>query len=354
MGRGSPYLKTTYPADLALAGTGFRRGWLAVFFAAALLFPLVGSPLLMDLSCRTAVALVGAHALNLLTGYTGQVSLGHAGLIASGAFTSAILVQELTAPFWVAIPSAVLVGALLGLAVGLPSLRLRGLYLALSTLALHFVILYGAGEYQSGRGFATGILLPRPALGPFTLSGARPWYYALLGVAVLSTLFCLNLVRTRPGRAWMAIRDRDIAAAVTGVNVTLYKLLAFVISSGLTAFSGALWAYYTGFVSVEAFSFFMTIEYIAMIIIGGMGSIQGSILGALFVTVFPYAVDGAINLLPVPDRMQTHLFAVKFGAFGLLMALFLILEPRGLVSIWSRVRTYFDLWPFRYHPLKGS
>jgi branched-chain amino acid transport system permease protein len=336
-----------------LAGTAFLRTWLAVFGAAALAFPLVATPLLIDLACRTAIAVVGAHALNLLTGYTGLVSLGHAGLIAAGAFTSAILVEELKAPFGVAFGCSIVVGALLGLVVGIPSLRLKGLYLALSTLALHFVILYLVGEYQSGRGFATGLLVPRPAVGAFTLSGATAWYYALLGAAALTTLFCLNLVRTRPGRAWMAIRDRDIAAATTGVNVTYYKLLAFVVSSALTAFCGSLWAYYNGFVSVEAFSFFMTIEYIAMIIIGGMGSILGSILGAFFVTVLPYAVDAAINALPVPARLQTHLFAVKFGAFGLLMALFLVLEPRGLVRIWSRVKTYFDLWPFRYHPLKG-
>ena len=353
MSRGSPYLKTSYPGDSALAGTAFLRTWLAVFGAAALAFPLVATPLLIDLACRTAIAVVGAHALNLLTGYTGLVSLGHAGLIAAGAFTSAILVEELKAPFGVAFGSSIVVGALLGLVVGIPSLRLKGLYLALSTLALHFVILYLVGEYQSGRGFATGLLVPRPAVGAFTLSGATAWYYALLGAAALTTLFCLNLVRTRPGRAWMAIRDRDIAAATTGVNVTYYKLLAFVVSSALTAFCGSLWAYYNGFVSVEAFSFFMTIEYIAMIIIGGMGSILGSILGAFFVTVLPYAVDAAINVLPVPARLQTHLFAVKFGAFGLLMALFLVLEPRGLVRIWSRVKTYFDLWPFRYHPLKG-
>ncbi len=337
---------------MALAGTAFRRGWLAVFVVSALAFPLVGTPFLIDLLCRTAIAVVGAQALNLLTGYTGLVSLGHAGLIAAGAFTSAILAEELKAPFWVALPAAIGVGAFLGLVVGIPALRLKGLYLALSTLALHFVILYLAGEYQSRRGLATGLLVPRPAVGRFALSGAPAWYYALLGAAAVTTLFCLNLVRTRPGRAWMAIRDREIAAAATGVNVADYKVLAFVVSSALTAFCGGLWAYYTGFVSVEAFSFFLTIEYIAMIIIGGMGSILGSVLGACVVTVLPYAIDAAINALPVPDRIQIHLFAVKFGTFGLLMALFLALEPRGLVRIWSRVRTYFDLWPFRYHPLR--
>ncbi|MBI3029248.1 MAG: branched-chain amino acid ABC transporter permease, partial [Candidatus Rokubacteria bacterium] len=166
-------------------------------------------------------------------------------------------------------------------------------------------------------------------------------------------LFCLNLARTRPGRAWMAIRDRDVAAASMGVNVAAWKVLAFVVSSALTAFGGGLWAYYLGFVSVEAFSFFLTVEYIAMVVIGGLGSVLGALLGATFVTVLPYAIDALVNLVPVPDRVLTHLFAVKFGAFGLLMAVFLILEPRGLVSVWSRIRTYFDLWPFRYHPLKG-
>ena len=259
MPSGSPYLKTTYPAEMALVGTGFRLTWLAILGAAALAFPWVGNAFLVDLACRTAIAIVGAHALNLLTGHTGLISLGHAGLMAAGAFTSAILMEELKAPFLIAAPAAIVVGAVIGLVVGVPSLRLKGLYLALSTLALHFVILYLLSEYQSARGLSSGLLLPKPAVGPFTLSGPTAWYYALLGTAVLATLFCLNLVRTRPGRAWMAIRDRDIAAAAAGVDVTYYKLLAFVVSSALTSFCGSLWAFFNGFVSVEAFSFFMTI-----------------------------------------------------------------------------------------------
>jgi branched-chain amino acid transport system permease protein len=262
-----------------------------------------------------------------------------------------VLTVELGAPFWIALPAAPLAGAGLGFLVGIPSLRLKGVYLALSTLALHFVILYAAAEYQSARGFSTGIMMPRPALGPLRIAGAGTWYYTLVAVAAGVSLFCLNVVRTRAGRAFMAIRDRDIAAAATGINVTRYKLLAFVVSSALTALGGSLSGYYASFVSVEAFGFFAAIEYIAMITIGGLGSILGSILGAVFVTLLPYGVDALINVLPVGERVQTHLFAVKFGAFGLLMALFLVFEPRGLVSIWSRLRTYFDLWPFRYHPL---
>jgi branched-chain amino acid transport system permease protein len=348
---GSPYLRTTYEDDAALVATPVRRFWLGALAVALAAVPLVAPPLVLDLLCRAAVAVVGAHALNLLTGYTGLVSLGHAGLIAAGAFTSGILSHELGAPFWVTMPASLAVGAVLGLVVGAPSLRLKGVYLALGTLALHFLIIWAVGEYQSGRGLSTGLLLPRPALGPLRVAGPVTWYYVLVAVAAACTVFTLNLVRTRPGRAWTAIRDRDIAAAATGVNVTAYKLLAFVVSSAMTAFCGSLWAYYTGFVSVEAFSFFMTIEYIAMVIIGGVGSVLGGVLGALFVTLFPYAVDAAIDALPVPEHFHTFLFAVKFGVFGLLMALFLTLEPRGLVSIWSRVRTWFELWPFRYQPM---
>jgi branched-chain amino acid transport system permease protein len=346
---GSPYLKTSYEEDLALVGRPLVAGWLAALVVALLAAPLVATPLVLDLLCRTAVAVVGAQALNLLTGYAGLVSLGHAGLIAAGAFTSAILAAEAGVPFPLTLVAATVVGGVVGLAVGVPSLRLKGLYLALSTLALHFVILYAAGEYESGRGYSSGILLARPRW----LDGALAWYYLLVGAAAAVSLFCLNLARTRPGRAWMAIRDRDVAAAATGVDVTRYKLIAFVVSSALTALCGSLWAYYNKFVSVEAFGFFMTIEYIAMIVIGGTGSVLGSILGAIFVTVLPYGVDEVVNALPVADRLQTHLFAVKFGAFGLLMALFLLLEPRGLVSLWGRLRTWAVLWPFRYHPLRG-
>ena len=351
MPRPSPYLRTTYETDAALLNTPVRRVWFAILVLALLALPFVGSALVIDLLCRTALAVIGAQALNLLTGYTGLVSLGHGGLMAAGAFASGIVTVELGAPFWVALPVAPVVGGLLGFLVGIPSLRLKGVYLALSTLALHFLILYVASEYQSARGFSTGIMMPRPVLGPFTIAGGRAWYYTLLLLAAFTSLFCLNVVRTRAGRAFMAIRDRDIAAAATGINVTRYKLLAFVVSSAITAFGGSLYGYYTNFVSVEAFNFFTAIEYIAMITIGGLGSILGSILGAAFVTLLPYGVDALINVLPVGERVQTHLFAIKFGSFGLLMALFLLFEPRGLVSIWSRVRTYFDLWPFRYHPL---
>ncbi len=143
-------------------------------------------------------------------------------------------------------------------------------------------------------------------------------------------------------------------AEALGIGVAAHKLLAFVISSALTALAGALFAYYRGFVSVEAFSLFLTIQYVAMIIIGGMGSLLGAILGAIFVTLFPYAIEAVIGALPGAQRYAGSLFAVNYAAFGVVMILFLVLEPLGLVGIWKRIQTYFLLWPFKHRPMSGS
>jgi branched-chain amino acid transport system permease protein len=296
---------------------------------------------------------IGAIALMLLTGYAGQISLGHAGLLAAGAFTAGILFKELNAPFWVTLPAAALVGALLGVVFGLPSLRLRGLYLAVSTLALHFLVVYLGGEYEAKRGFSTGILVDPPTLGSWTITGGRTWYF-ILGLAVAATLIvCLNLLRSGTGRAWAAIRANETVAEALGIGVAAHKLLAFVISSALTALAGALFAYYRGFVSVEAFSLFLSIQYVAMIIIGGIGSVLGAILGAMFVTLFPYGIEAGLRALPGAQRYAGMLFAVNYAAFGAVMILFLVFEPQGLVGIWRRVQTYFLLWPFKHRPVAG-
>src|SRR5215510_9973266 len=271
----------------------------------------------------------------------------------AGAFTVGILFKELAAPFWVTLPAAALVGALLGVIFGLPSLRLRGLYLAVSTLALHFLVVYLGGEYEAKRGFSIGIVIDAPTLGGWTISGGRTWYFIFGLCAAATLLLCLNLLRSGTGRAWAAIHAKETVAEALGIGVAAHKLLAFVISSALTAVAGALFAYYRGFVSVEAFSLFLTIQYVAMIIIGGMGSLLGALLGALFVTLFPYGIEAALRALPGAQRYAGLLFAVNYTAFGLVMILFLLLEPLGLVGIWRRLETYFRLWPFKYRPLAG-
>jgi branched-chain amino acid transport system permease protein len=231
-------------------------------------------------------------------------------------------------------------------------LRLRGLYLAVSTLALHFIVIYAGAEYETRRGHSTGVVIDPPQLGSWTLTDARAWYFVLLGCTVAALLVALNLVRSRTGRAWRAIQGREAVAEALGINVPAYKVLAFVVSSTMTAVAGALFAYYRGFVSAEAFSLFLTIQYVAMMIIGGMGSLLGAVLGAGFVTLFPYAIEWLMNVLPTPERWATSVFAVNYAAFGLVMILFLVFEPQGLVGIWRRVRDYFVLWPFKQKPLR--
>jgi branched-chain amino acid transport system permease protein len=317
-------------------------------------FPFVASPFALDLACQVFLASVGALSLMLLTGYAGQISLGHAGLIAAGAFTTGILAREIHAPFWITLPASAVTGIVLGFVFGLPSLRLRGLYLAVSTLALHFVVIYLGGEYETKRGFSTGIIVDPPSLLGFRLSGGRFWYFVLLAAAAISLLICINLLRSRSGRAFRAVHARETVAEALGISIAGYKLLAFVISSSMTSVAGCLFAYYRGFVSIEAFDLFLTIQYVAMIIIGGMGSLLGALLGAAFVTLFPYAIETLLHLLPNVEKLAGDIFAVNYASFGVVMILFLIFEPLGLVGIWHRLQNYFLLWPFKYRPLAGA
>ena len=351
--RASGYLQTSYGADLALLQTRTERVSLAFFAAILAAFPFLASPFALDLACQVFLASIGALSLMLLTGYAGQISLGHAGLLAAGAFTTGILAREIAAPFWITLPASAVTGIVLGFVFGLPSLRLRGLYLAVSTLALHFVVIYLGGEYETKRGFSTGIVIEPPSLAGIKLGG-RGWYFVLLLAAVAALLICINLLRSRSGRAWRAIHVRETVAEALGISIARYKLLAFVISSSMTSVAGCLFAYYRGFVSVEAFDLFVAIQYVAMIIIGGMGSLLGALLGAMFVTVFPYLIEALLRLLPNAQKLAGDIFAVNYAAFGVVMILFLVFEPLGLVGIWRRLQSYFLLWPFRYKPLAGA
>jgi branched-chain amino acid transport system permease protein len=347
----SGYFRTDYGQDLALLSTRLERRALAGLLLALLALPAIASPFLLDLAAQVFLASIGALALMLLTGYAGQVSLGHAGLLAAGAFTVGILAKEFGAPFVLTLPAAALVGALLGVVFGLPSLRVRGLYLAVSTLALNFLVAYLGGEYEARRGFSTGIVIDPPSLAGKTLTDQRAWYFILLTAAAASLLICANLLRARSGRAWAAIRANETVAETLGIGVASYKLAAFVISSALTALAGALFAYYRGFVSVEAFSLLLSIQYVAMLIIGGMGSLAGAILGAIFVTLLPYASETALSALAGAGGYAGLLFAVNAATFGAVMLAFLLFEPQGLIGIWRRLAVYFSLWPFRHRPL---
>ncbi|MGO8920339.1 MAG: branched-chain amino acid ABC transporter permease [Stellaceae bacterium] len=350
MARASGYFKTSYAAELRLVETRLQRASLALLLLLLAAFPFAVTPFLVDLANQLFLAVVGSVALMLLTGYAGQVSLGHAGLLAAGAFTAGILSNELAAGFWIALPASALVGAGLGLLFGLPSLRLRGLYLAISTLALYFVVALLGGEYETRRGFSTGILLEAPRIASLRLDG-RGWYFLLLAIDIAVILFALNLLRAPTGRAWRALRGREIVAEALGISVRRAKLSVFVTSSVLTAVAGTLFAYYRGFVSIEAFSLFLSVQYVAMVIIGGLGSILGAVLGAGLVVLLPYLIEESLKLLASSSSLSNQLFAVNAAAFGAIMILFLLFEPQGLVGIWRRLRDYFLLWPFRRRPI---
>jgi branched-chain amino acid transport system permease protein len=342
----SGYYRTRYAEDTALLDTATQKTWFAILVLSLLALPFLAGPLALDLANQILLSSIGAVALMLLTGYAGQISLGHAGLLAAGAFTTGILFKELGAPIWVTLPACAAVGAALGLVFGLPSLRLRGLYLAVSTLALHFIVIFAGSEYETKRGYSTGIVIDSP------ISDPRAWYFVLLAAAAATLLFARNLLRARTGRAWRAIHGREAVAEALGVSVQRAKLSAFVVSSTLTALAGCLFAYYRGFVSAEAFSLYVTIEYVAMIIIGGMGSLLGAVLGTAFVVLFPYAIDFAMSALGLAQRLSSVVFAVNYAAFGLVMLLFLVFEPQGLVGLWRRTQSWFLLWPFKQRALR--
>jgi branched-chain amino acid transport system permease protein len=322
--------------ELSLLGTAQKRLRFALALAVLVVLPFVTTPFLLDLVNQVLLASIGALALMLLTGFAGMISLGTAGLLAAGAYAVGVLVREIDAPFWLTLPAAAVLGALLGLIFGLPSLRLRGLYLAISTLGLHFVVIYLGGEYEVREILSTGIMIDPPSINGWSLSSGRAWYFALLFFAALALLISVNLQRSRTGRAWRALRERDVVASALGIDVQRFKLMAFMVSATMTAVAGALFAYFRNFVSIDAFSLYLTVQYVAMIIIGGMGSIPGALLGAGFVILFPYLIEAIAGFLPT--RFGSTVFALDYAAFGVVMILFLLLEPAGLMGTWRRLR----------------
>ena len=346
-------MKRSYFEDMALSAfdTPFRKRCTIVGIAFFVIYPIFSPPFFVHISNLIAIACMGAMALNLVSGTAGLLSLGHAGFMCAGAFTVGLLGGKAGLPIWMTIPAAGVLGAILGMFSGLPSLRLRGIYVGIGTLAIHFIILYLASEYQFFAGYSQGIRIEDPSIGIFVLSDKKAWHFFLWIFVGLTGLFVANLLRSRPGRAWMAIRDRDIAAKVMGINVGWYKISSFMVSTTITTISGGLYAYYTNLAAVEEYTFYLTISYLAMIIVGGIGSLLGSIMGAFLITLIPYFLIYLFGFFKAASYLRDYLYALESGIFGLLIIIFLLIEPRGLVEIWRRTRIFFELWPFKYKPL---
>ncbi len=341
--------RTTYAEDMAIFDTGFARRSLAVFLAALFLLPQVANAYWLDVLNRIGIAVIGAVGLNILTGFTGQISLGNAAFLAVGGYATAALAGKAGLPFPLVIPLAGLVTALVGMVFGVPSLRLKGLYLAMATLAAHFLVEFTVTHWDSMTGGVNGITTPAAQLFGFAFDNDRRLFYVIMPVAIGLLLFAKNLFRTKVGKAFVAIRDQDISAEVMGVNVYRYKLLSFGISSFYVGVAGSLLAYQARIISPENFPITVAIDYLGMIIIGGMGSILGSIFGAVFITLLPEVLRLATGALAgsVPGLME--LFAsLRMGVFGLAIVLFLMFEPDGMAARWHTIKNYWKLYPFSY------
>lgn len=341
--------KTAYSKDMELfrgPRIKSRMLFLVLFF---LLLPLIASDYITGLLTLCAIASIGAIGLNILTGYTGLISIGVGSFLAVGGYTSAILTSSLGLSFWIALPFAGIVTAIVGGLFGIPSLRMKGLYLAIATLAAQVIILFVISRWKSLTGGTSGMVLSRPAIGEFSFSSTSSYYYLCVVILILTAMYATNLIRTRTGRAFLAVRDRDVAAQIMGINLFKYKVLSFMISSFFVGIAGALLGHYTMIVSPEFYSTHVSIEYLAMILVGGLGSVLGSILGAVLITLLPVALNLLINFLTefMPD-LSHMLAAFNEFVFGAVIILFLIFEPKGLANIWTNIKNYFRLWPFSH------
>jgi branched-chain amino acid transport system permease protein len=270
-----------------------------------------------------------------------------------GAYTAANLITRIGAPFWVAVPAGGLMAALIGAVVGIPSLRIKGIYLAIATLAAQFIIEWTINHvtWISG-GIESSIQVPPPSVFGVKLESQLQLYLFLLFFAVLAIVATLNLIRSRIGRAFIAVRDQDIAAEIIGINIFRYKLYAFAISSFYAGVTGVLYTYYLGIANYEQFQIDVSIDYLAMIIIGGLGSVLGSILGAAFITVLPIVTRLFLNevggMVFSSATIANMVSDLRLVMFGVLIILFLVVEPEGLNRLWRNIRNYFRVWPFSY------
>jgi len=343
--------RESYRQELTIFETDFGRLWLLI--GLVLLFgviPFLCKPYALYVLNTMGIYAIAAIGLNLLIGYTGQISLGHGAFFGVGAYTAAILSTRVGFPFIITVPVAGLVTACVGIIFGLPSARLKHLYLLIATLAGQFIIDYILAQWESLTGGAEGIIVPGATLFGIGIGDDRTFYFVIFFCFAAMTWIAVNLVRTRYGRAFIAIRDNDRAAEGMGIPVFRYKLLSFAISSFYTGFAGALFAFYVMSVTPEPFSLWLSIFFIAMIIIGGLGNIAGSVFGTIFIVALEEILSMATEFLMNlgPTGLGITIAPLREFVFGLAIVLFIIFEPKGLAEVWRIVRSSFRLWPFSY------
>jgi len=347
--------RETYAADMALFPIPLERwGMVALALLACVGVPWLASDYwLGSIIIPFLIFSLSAIGLNFLTGYAGQLSLGHAAFMGVGAYGAVILYGRYGVPLLPSLLGGGLVAALVGAIFGLPALRIKGFYLAVSTLAAQFIIewLITHVPWISGGVYAT-IDTPPLRAGSWRIDTPIEKYYLTLAVVVALAVFAKNLTRSRIGRAWMAIRDRDVAAEIIGISLFRYKLLAFAVSSFFAGLAGGLMSFtYYAAANIEEFNLLLSFRLLGMILIGGMGSILGSFLGAGFIVLLPIFISQALGGFgAMAGRLVTTdvLANTEFMVFGALIMFFLIVEPLGLARLWQTLKSYMRLWPFPY------
>ncbi|HIJ19452.1 MAG TPA: branched-chain amino acid ABC transporter permease [Deltaproteobacteria bacterium] len=347
-------MKRDYYEDVQLFSSGVVLFWFLLLLAFLAALPFFVKNYYIYMANYMAINIIVAVGLNLLVGYTGQISLGHAGFFALGAYGTVILMSKAHLPFLLALPASALFAALLGFLLGLPALRLEGPYLSIATLGFGLTItqVIGRIEFFGGR---QGLHTPDLTIGPWHLESDRDLYYLLLLITVVLVLGARNLIKTKVGRAFIAIRDADIAAETMGVNLTYYKTLAFAVSAFYTGIAGGLFAFVLRFIEPEIFGMMMSVIFLAMVVVGGLGSLFGSIAGACLLSWLDLQLR---NILSIPyfgewlDALSKSYFSItgvsniQFIVYGLIMVLIMIFEPLGIYGFWIRTKIYWKTWPF--------
>lgn len=333
--------KTTYVQDLQLFKHGGARFWYGLLALALLTLPLLVPEFYVGEVATVFVYAIAGIGLMLLVGYTGQVSLGHAAFLGIGAYANAFL-QKIGVPFLAAAPLAAVLAGVVGILISLPASRMTGVYLSIATLAFAQIVeqIFIRWEYVTG-GFA-GFPVPKPEIFGYTFDGDIAFYFLCLAVLALVLLGAVNLLRSPTGRAWVAIRDSEIAAQSMGVNLSLYKASAFGVSAFFTGLAGALFAHKIGYLAPDIFTILLSIQLLLMVVVGGLGSLHGAIFGAIFVVLLPLAISILREYLPANIARQP---GIEPGIFGLILVLIILFEPFGIYGRWLKIKLYFSLFP---------
>ena len=334
--------KTGYDQDVRLFKDGVQKFWYGALALLLLVLPLALPEYLVGQMVFILIYCLIGLGMMLLIGFTGQISLGHAAFLAVGAYTEAFL-QSKGAPFAVSLVAAGLLSGVAGVIVGLPALRLKGIYLAIATMAFGFIVEEAVTRWESVTGGNSGKQLKQIDFFGAPIDNDVRFYYLCLGLVVVVMLGMINLMRSSTGRAFVAIRDSEISAQSMGIHLARYKTIAFAISATLTGMAGALYAHKLQFISPDQFSILQSIDLLLMIVIGGVGSVHGAFLGAIFLITMPQVIALGKDYLPTAIGQAPGLQGLVYGA---VLVAFVLFEPMGLYGRWLKVRTYLQLFPF--------